>query len=48
MIQPTYREFASLAKKGNLIPVYEEVLMDLETPVSFFNRLKKDRYAFLL
>ena len=48
MIQPSYREFAALAKKGNLIPVYEEVLMDLETPVSFFNRLKKDRYAFLL
>lgn len=48
MIQPSYREFVSLTKKGNLIPVYEEVLMDLETPVSFFNRLKKDRYAFLL
>lgn len=48
MIQPSYREFAALAKKGNLIPVYEEVLMDLETPVSFFNRLKKSRYAFLL
>lgn len=48
MIQPSYREFTSLAKQGNLIPVYEEVLMDLETPVSFFDRLKKDRYAFLL
>jgi len=48
MIRPSYREFMALAKRGNLIPVYEEVLMDLETPVSLFNRLKKSRYAFLL
>ena len=40
-----FREFA---KRGNLIPVYQELLMDLETPLSFFKRLERDRYSFLL
>jgi anthranilate synthase component 1 len=48
MIQPSYKEFCRLAKDGNLIPVYQELLMDLETPLSFFKRLERDRYAFLL
>ena len=48
MIQPTYKEFRRLAKQGNLIPVYQELLMDLETPLSFFKRLERDRYSFLL
>ena len=48
MIQPTFKEFCRLAKQGNLIPVYEELLMDLETPLSFFKRLERDRYSYLL
>ena len=48
MIQPTYEEFCQLATCGNLIPVYQELLMDLETPLSFFKRLERDEYAFLL
>src|SRR3972149_7288681 len=48
MIQPTFKEFCRLAKQGNLIPVYQELLMDLETPLSFFKRLERDRYSFLL
>ncbi len=48
MIQPSYKEFCRLAKQGNLIPVFQELLMDLETPLSFFKRLERDRYAFLL
>src|SRR5512145_2524781 len=48
MIQPSYEEFRGLAKQGNLIPVYQELLMDLETPLSFFKRLERDRYSFLL
>ncbi|MBI2230708.1 MAG: chorismate-binding protein, partial [Deltaproteobacteria bacterium] len=48
MIQPTFKEFSRLAKQGNLIPVYQELLMDLETPLSFFKRLERDRYSFLL
>src|SRR5262245_65458577 len=48
MIQPTFEEFCRLAAQGNLIPVYQELLMDLETPLSFFKRLERDRYSFLL
>ena len=48
MIQPSFKEFCQLAEQGNLIPVYQELLMDLETPLSFFKRLERDRYAFLL
>ena len=48
MIQPSFKEFCRLAKDGNVIPVYQELLMDLETPLSFFKRLERDRYAFLL
>ena len=48
MLHPSFEEFARLAKQGNLIPVYQELLMDLETPLSFFRRLERDRYAFLL
>jgi anthranilate synthase component I len=48
MIQPSFTDFCRLAKQGNLIPIYQELLMDLETPLSFFKRLERDRYAFLL
>jgi anthranilate synthase component 1 len=48
MIRPSFTEFCTLSKQGNLIPVYEELLMDLETPLSFFKRLERDDYAFLL
>jgi anthranilate synthase component I len=48
MIQPSFKEFSRLTKLGNLVPVYQELLMDLETPLSFFKRLERDRYAFIL
>ena len=52
MIKPVYhpsrKEFAEKAKKGNLIPVYREMLADLETPVSAFMKIDKDSYSFLL
>ncbi len=31
-----------------MIPIYQELLMDLETPLSFFKRLDRGRYSFLL
>lgn len=41
-------EFKSIAKNHNLIPVYREVVADMETPVSAFLKLKTNGYAFLL
>src|SRR5258707_15075225 len=49
MLQPTEKEFERLATKGfNLIPVFEEVAADLETPVSAFLKVARGDYAFLL
>jgi len=48
MIRPSFKEFCRFADQGNLIPVYQELLMDLETPLSFFKRLERDNYSFLL
>jgi anthranilate synthase component I len=49
MIQPDFREFSRLARRGNLVPVYETVSADLLTPVSAYLRLARDaRYSFLL
>ena len=45
----TESEFLTLSKKGNLIPVYKEVMGDLDTPVSAYYKLAaQDDYAFLL
>ena len=48
MYYPTKKEFISLAKKGNLIPVYEEIMADFETPLSAFTKIDKSDYSFLL
>ena len=48
MHYPTKAEFKEKARKGNLIPVWKEVLLDTETPVSAFRKLGNTQYAFLL
>ncbi len=45
---PSKEEFLKYSKKYNLIPVYREVLADLETPVSCFLKLQERPYSFLL
>ena len=47
-ITPSEAEFAKLARQGNVIPVYGEVLADLETPVSAFLKLDDGRFSYLL
>src|SRR3989339_2215261 len=48
-VHPDYGTFEKLAKKGNIVPVYREILADLETPVSAFMKLAAHRpYACLL
>jgi len=48
MIQPSLEQFKQRAKKGNLIPVYREILADMETPVSAFLKIDDGRHSFLL
>ena len=46
---PTREEFIQKAAHGNLIPVWREVLADMETPVSAFRKVAGDRpNSFLL
>jgi anthranilate synthase component 1 len=47
MIYPDFNEFKKKAAEGNLIPVYREILADLETPLSAFLKLK-GKTGFLL
>ena len=45
---PTFEEFTRKAREGNLIPVYQEVLADVESPVSALLKFSSHRYPFLL
>ncbi|MGD1701877.1 anthranilate synthase component I [Dapis sp. BLCC M229] len=49
MIFPDFSQFSQLAKQGNFVPVYQEWVADLDTPVSAWYRVCADRpYSFLL
>ena len=45
---PDYAAFCDLAEKGNLIPVYREIMADMDTPVSAFKKLDNGTFSFLL
>ena len=48
MIYPSKEEFIKLAKKGNLIPIYAEILADFETPLSAYQKIGAAEYSYLL
>ncbi|HEY5935831.1 MAG TPA: anthranilate synthase component I [Kofleriaceae bacterium] len=48
MYTPSRAEFVAAAGRGNLIPVYRELLADSDTPVSAFAALGGGEYSFLL
>ncbi len=48
MVQPDLATFSDMARQGNLIPVYREILGDLETPVSAYKKLRGAGPSFLL
>jgi anthranilate synthase component 1 len=48
MYYPDQKIFREKARQGNLVPVYTEVIADLETPVSAFLKLEDSPYSFLL
>jgi anthranilate synthase component 1 len=45
---PSRSEFRDLALHGNLIPVYQEILLDFDTPVSAYRKIQGGRGGFLL
>ncbi|MEN8262676.1 MAG: anthranilate synthase component I [Nitrospirota bacterium] len=40
MLHPDFKEFKKKSREGNLIPVYKEIIADLETPLSAFLKIK--------
>ncbi len=49
MIFPEFSEFSALAQQGNFVPVYQEWVADLETPVSAWYKICAGQpYSFLL
>src|SRR5262245_10101288 len=47
-ITPDFNTFLEQTERGNMIPVWAELLADMETPVSVFRKLGTGEYAFLL
>ena len=48
MYYPTLAEVRQMKKYGNLVPVYREIVADLETPVSAYLKVARGNYSFLL
>jgi len=48
MITPSLEDFKRLAGQGNLIPIFEEIHYDLETPLSAFRKIDDGKSSFLL
>ena len=47
-VKPDFETFKSLAGRGNIIPVYRELVADMETPVSLYMRIREKPGSFLL
>ncbi|HEX5097562.1 MAG TPA: anthranilate synthase component I, partial [Acidimicrobiia bacterium] len=47
-VTPSLDEFVALARDYTVVPVWREVLADLETPLSAFAKLVGEREGFLL
>ena len=47
-MRPSREEFRELAREHTVVPVWAEVLADLETPVSAYLKLVGDGDGFLL
>jgi len=48
MYYPTLEEVKKHKEEGNLVPIYREIVADLETPVSAFLKINQGGYSFLL
>ncbi len=47
MYYPEKKKFVKLSKRGNVIPVYREVSVDLDTPLSAFLKIDDKKNSFL-
>src|SRR6202163_3686902 len=47
-VSPSFEVFVEQAREYTVVPIWREVLADLETPLSAFAKLVGDREGFLL
>lgn len=47
-VYPSFSEFLHLTTQGNIVPVYTEILADMETPVSAFKKIERGNWSYLL
>jgi anthranilate synthase component 1 len=47
-VYPSLNEFVNLTAQGNIVPVYTEILADMETPVSAFKKIDRGNWSYLL
>jgi len=45
---PALDEVRRLKKYGNLVPIYQEIMADMETPLSAYLKVARGQYSFLL
>ncbi|MFH1775349.1 MAG: anthranilate synthase component I, partial [Chloroflexota bacterium] len=48
MYYPTLEEIKKYKDRGNIVPIYREIVADLETPVSAFLKINHGGHSFLL
>ena len=48
MYYPSLEKVKELARSSNLVPVYREIMADMETPVSAYLKIARGQYSFLL
>jgi anthranilate synthase component 1 len=48
MYYPSLEEVKKLKNQGNVVPVYREIVADMETPVSAFLKINRGDNSFLL
>jgi anthranilate synthase component 1 len=46
-LSPSREDFRERAQRGNLIPVYREIIADMETPVSAYHKIDTGDHSFL-
>src|SRR5665648_857940 len=45
---PDKEEFMQLDSRANMLTVYRKILIDTETPISIFQKMKSNKFSYLL
>ncbi len=45
---PNKEEFIQLASRANMLTLYRKILIDTETPISIFQKMKSSKFSYLL